>query len=153
MAGSERSTLLVSSPQAIVYYHVDAGPNLLWHIRGRKRLWVYPANNRVFVPRELMEDISASVRTENLPYTPEFDQAALVYDLEPGQVVAWPQNSPHRIQNLDTVNVSLNTEFATKQTDRRVLVNIANRFFSRRCHLRAESTTETGAWPRMKCFT
>ena len=35
-------TLLVSSPGAQVYYHVDGPPNFLWHIRGEKRVMSTP---------------------------------------------------------------------------------------------------------------
>jgi quercetin dioxygenase-like cupin family protein len=37
-----------------------------------------------------------------------------VYQLEPGDVVSWPHNAPHRIENLDSLNVSLSTGFVTE---------------------------------------
>src|SRR2546422_745990 len=40
---NQTTTLIISSPQALVYYHADAQPNFLFHVRGSKRVWVYPA--------------------------------------------------------------------------------------------------------------
>lgn len=36
----QRTTLLVSSPRAVVYYHADAIANFLWHVRGHKKVIV-----------------------------------------------------------------------------------------------------------------
>jgi hypothetical protein len=150
LPGTPHSTLLVSSPDAMVYFHADAGPNILWHVRGEKRVWVYPPGNESFVDRKLLEDIYVGVRTEFLPYHPEFDDAALTFDLHPGDALAWPQNSPHRVQNLGVVNVSLTCEFDTPNSRRRHLVYAANRFFSRRMHLPVRSTQVTGAGAAIK---
>jgi hypothetical protein len=151
--GSPRSTLLVSSPAAQVYFHVDAGPNILWHVRGTKRVWVFPAHVETLVPRELLEDIFAGVRTENLPYRPAFDAAAEIHDLEPGAVIAWAQNSPHRVENTSAVNVSLSCEFATAGSRRREYTVLANRFLERRLHTPQLSEREFGLAAAAKRFT
>ncbi len=141
---STQGTLLISSPHALVYYHADASPSVLWHIRGRKRLWVYPAADDRYVNREHLEDIYAGVRHEYLPYDPSYDQAAVVYDLQPGQWVSWPCNSPHRLVNLDCVNVSLSTEYCTRDSRARARVYVANRFLRTRLGLRNLSTRGNG---------
>jgi len=138
------STLLISSPTAMVYYHVDAEPNLLWHIRGAKRVWVYPAGDRELISPELMEDIFAHVMDEEVPYEGNFDRKAVTFDLGPGEVIAWPQNAPHRVTNLAEINVSLSTLHDTEDSDRRKLVYCANRLFRRTYHLPVWSTKETG---------
>jgi hypothetical protein len=135
-----QGTLLLSSPGAMVYYHADGPASVLWHIRGRKRIWVYPALDEKFMSRELLEDIFAGVRHEYLPYETSFDDAAVVYDLEPGQFASWPQNAPHRVSNLDSVNVSLSTEHFTQETIWRSRVYTANRFFRTRLGMRGLST-------------
>jgi hypothetical protein len=145
-----QGTLLISSPQAIVYYHADGPASVLWHLRGRKRVWVYPALDRRFVARELLEDIFAGVRHEYLPYEPGFDAAAQVHDLEPGQWIAWPQNAPHRIANLDGVNVSLSTEYFTRDSRARFQVYCANRFLRTRLGLQGLSVCERGVLARGK---
>src|SRR5262249_31032575 len=38
-------------------------------------------------------------------------QYARVYDLAPGQMVHWPHNAPHRVENEDCLNVSMTVEY------------------------------------------
>ncbi len=142
---ASQGTLLISSPTALVYYHADGPASVLWHIRGRKRVWVYPALDERFVKQEQLEDIFAGVRHEYLPYENAFDDAALSFDLEPGQWISWPQNAPHRVTNLEDVNVSLSTEYFTRASRRRFQVYVANRFFRTRLGSRNLSTREVGA--------
>lgn len=142
---ASQGTLLISSPQALVYYHADGPASALWHIRGRKRVWVYPALDQRYMKTELLEDIFAGVRHEYLPYEHAYDAAAEVYDLEPGQWISWPQNAPHRVTNLDSVNVSLSTEYFTHASRRRFQVYVANRFFRTRLGWKNMSTREDGA--------
>lgn len=147
-------TLLISSPQAMVYYHFDASHQALWHFRGSKRIWIYPACNDRFASREIMEDIFAGAYDydEEIPYSPSFDEHAEVFDLRPGDVAFWPQNAPHRVENLGTLNVSLSTGFVTHAADRRYLIYAANRLLRRRLGLPVNSTRETGLAAWAKCF-
>jgi hypothetical protein len=144
------ATLLVSSPGAQVYYHVDGPPNFLWHIRGEKRVYVYPPGDRRLISQEIMEDVFASVADEEMPYERAWDKFAVVYELKPGDGALWPHNSPHRVVNTDTLNVSLATNHMTSQSEHRKLVYLANRFFRRRWHLPFRSINERGPWPRAK---
>ncbi|HEX7788737.1 MAG TPA: hypothetical protein VF653_21145, partial [Methylomirabilota bacterium] len=147
-------TLLISSPNAMVYYHFDANHQALWHLRGSKRIWLYPACDERFASREIMEEIFTGTYDydEEIPYEPEFDQHAVVYQLEPGDVVSWPQNAPHRIENLDTLNVSLSTGFVTEAADRRHLIYSANHLLRRRFGLPTVSTREAGLAASAKCL-
>ena len=145
VADASQGTLLISSPHALVYYHADGPASALWHLRGRKRVWVYPALDPRYMQTELLEDIFAGVRHEYLPYDPAYDDAAEVYDLEPGQWIAWPQNAPHRIVNFDSVNVSLSTEYFTRASRRRFQVYVANRYFRTRLGCRNLAVREDGA--------
>jgi hypothetical protein len=140
-----QGTLLISSPHAVVYYHLDGPASVLWHVRGRKRVWVYPALDPHYAHRHDIEDIIAGVRHEYLPFDATFDDGAVVVDLRPGQWIAWAQNAPHRVTNLDSVNVSLSTEHFTPQTRSRARVYSANRFLRLRAGLQDLSTRERGA--------
>jgi hypothetical protein len=150
---ASQGTLLLSSPKALVYYHADGPPSVLWHVRGHKRIWVYPALDERYLQRELLEDIFAGVRHEYLPYQPDFDDGAQVFDLEPGQWISWPQNAPHRVTNQDSVNVSLTTEYFTRDSQRRFHLYLANRFFRTRLGCTNLSTTEVGAMAVAKTVT
>jgi hypothetical protein len=138
------ATLILSSPTALVYYHADPQFNFLWHIRGSKHLWSYPAGDRELIDQELMEDIFASYADEEVPYKAAFDNKAKVFGLDAGDVIWWPLNSPHRVANIGGVNVSLSTVYETEDSYRRKLVYNANRFFRRSYGIPLRSTNETG---------
>lgn len=147
---SSHGNLLISSPQARVAYHADGPASVLWHVRGRKRLWVYPAGDERIAPREALEDIVAGVRDEYLPYEPRWDAQADVHDLEPGQWIAWPQNAPHRVDNLGELNVSLATEHFTAATRRHAHVLAANRWLRLRFGRTGASLDEHGVAALLK---
>jgi hypothetical protein len=111
---------------------------------------VYPALDDRFAPRAEVEDIFAGVRIENLPFDPAFDDAATCYDLEPGRLIAWPQNAPHRICNGDSLNVSLAAEFVTTRSLRRQNVWLANRLISRKLHVPCRSIVDQGISAQIK---
>lgn len=131
-ADQRSANLLISSPGAIVYYHIDVPVNMLWHIRGRKRVWVYPPFDTRFAPQEVVEKICAAEMTEDAPYDPSYDEAARVFDVEPGQLLTWPQLTPHRVENLhDGLCISLSTEHRNRRATRRINVHLANQFLRR----------------------
>jgi len=146
------STLLISSPKAQVYYHLDAEPNMLWHLRGQKKIWVYPAMDTKFVPQNYIEDIYAGEIDENLPFDPSFDLEAKEYILQPGDVASWPHNGPHRIVN-DNLNVSLATSYYTPIVYKRQYVQLANRFLLRNMGIKQRGMQEDGLVPSLKRFS
>jgi hypothetical protein len=143
-ADDVRATVLISSPRALVYYHMDGNPSLLWHVRGKKRVWVYPALDDRVMSRTLIEDIFASATHEYAPYSHTFDVHATELDLMPGSVASWPQNAPHRVTNLEGLNVSLSTEHWTPDAQRRARVYQANRFLRLKTGYHPRSTKERG---------
>ena len=101
-----------------------------------------------------MEEIFAGTYDydEEIPYSPDFDEHAAVSDLKPGEVVSRPPNAPHRVENLDTLNVSLSTGFVMQAADRRYLVYGANHLFRRQFGLPTISTRETGLVASTTCL-
>lgn len=143
--GEDRSAnLLISSPGAIVHYHIDVPVNMLWHIRGKKRVWVYPPFDFNYVPQEVVEAVCNNEQVEDVPYHPAFDNGARVFDVEPGQLLTWPQLTPHRVTNLEGVNVSLSTEHKNPRARRRINVHLANQWLRRTFGLPARSTKVDG---------
>lgn len=104
--------LIISSPVAKVPYHFDAAGVVLFHLRGRKRIFVYPGDE-AHLPEVNMEQVVARQTTEELPYTLAFEADAQVFDLEPGEALTWPLYAPHRVENLDKFCVSLSMDFQT----------------------------------------
>ncbi|MDZ4657035.1 MAG: hypothetical protein SH868_05585 [Bythopirellula sp.] len=145
------ANLLISSPRAIVYYHLDCPVNMLWHIRGQKRVWAYPLEAGI-VSDETIEGVLCGEKSEELEFQPEWDDLAVVYDLEPGEMVTWPQHTPHRVVNTHGVNVSLSTEHMTSRAARRNNVFLANRHFRQVFGGEFRSTELTGWAPALKEF-
>ncbi|MEM6797976.1 MAG: hypothetical protein AAF589_00550 [Planctomycetota bacterium] len=137
------ANLLISSPTALVYYHLDCPVNMLWHIRGAKRVWVYPLD-RGIVSDETREAVLSGESPEEIAYRPELDELAEVYDLEPGQLVTWPQHTPHRVVNTSGLNISLSTEHMTREACRLNNVFLANRYFRKAFGGGFRSTQLTG---------
>ncbi|MDO9473213.1 MAG: transcriptional regulator [Caulobacter sp.] len=107
--------LILSSPGTKVPYHFDASGVLLFHLRGRKRLFVYPPDEQ-HLPQIEMEQVIMRTTTEELTYRKAYDADAQVFDLEAGQALTWPLYAPHRVENLEVFNVSLSLDFQTWET-------------------------------------
>ncbi len=145
------ANLLISSPGAQVYYHLDCPANMLWHVRGRKRVWAYPLEAGL-VSDETIEGVLCGEKSEELAFRAQWDELAVVHDLEAGEMVTWPQHTPHRVMNTEGVNVSLSTEHMTPQAARRNNVFLANRHF-RKLLGGAWKRTELSGWrPALKEF-
>ena len=52
--------------------------------------------------------------------------------VEPGQLLTWPQLTPHRVTNIEGLNVSLSTEHKNARARRRINVHEANHFLRSR---------------------
>lgn len=125
-AEDRTANLLISSPTAKVHYHVDMPVNMLWHIRGQKRVWVYPHFDERFASNEVIEKVCAGLWSEDVPYDSSWDKYALCFDAQPGDLITWPQLAPHRVTNLQGLNVSLSTEHKNPRARRRLNVFQAN---------------------------
>lgn len=136
--------LLVSSPNARVFYHFDVPGQTLIQLRGRKRIWIYPATEPFLRP-EKVEDTVRSVATEGLDYHEWFDDYAEVHDMEPGDLLHWSLNGPHRVANHDTLSVSLTTEHWTPEVRRSYAVNYGNGILRSVAGWRPRSRATSGA--------
>lgn len=126
--------VLISSPHAQVFYHLDVARVTLWHLRGEKRAWIYPPA-APYVTDETLERIVMRDSSEQFDYRPEYDDGALVFDMTPGDMLHWPQNAPHRIVNGASMNVSLSAEFLSPGALVRANVIHANALLRRRLGL------------------
>lgn len=122
---SWQSGILISSPSSQVYYHADLPGQLLWQIAGRKRVFLYP-NSAPFITPEQLEDIALFDVEVDIPYAPWYDEHAQVFELAPGQMLSWPLNAPHRVENVEGVNISMTVSFSSRETRRREIAHLAN---------------------------
>ncbi len=106
------TSILISSPNARVYYHFDVPFVMLWQIRGEKTAFIYPTG-APYMSDEEMEAVVLKETEEEISYDPAFDADAMKIEMRPGLMANWPQMAPHRIDNGNCVNVSLSCEFMT----------------------------------------
>ncbi|MGX7709231.1 hypothetical protein [Methylobacterium sp. Gmos1] len=135
--------ILISSPAAQVYYHADLPGQHLWQLIGHKRVYIYP-NSPPFLTERHLEDIALFEVEVDMPYEPWYDEHAQVLDLAPGQMLSWPLNAPHRVENLDCLNVSMTVSFTNEEIHRLQTVNLANGLLRHRLGMPPRSRAITG---------
>jgi hypothetical protein len=122
--------LVISSPSSQLYYGCDVRPSVLWHLRGRMRLRIYPNHSR-FLNAEDLERVARRQVRQNLYFEPALDGQSRVFDMQPGQLISWPHPLPYRIENTEGMNVALRLTFHTKQSLRLANVVLANQILRR----------------------
>ncbi|MGQ0671854.1 MAG: hypothetical protein ACT4N2_03085 [Hyphomicrobium sp.] len=143
------SGILISSPNAQVYYHCDLPGQSLWQLHGKKRVYVYP-NTAPFLTPEQLENIALFEVEVDMRYEPAFDQSAKVFEIAGGEMLHWPLNAPHRVENLDCLNVSMTMEYWTEAIRRRQMINMANGILRHKLGVtpRSLETSGPGFWAK-----
>ena len=143
------SGILISSPNAQVYFHCDLPGQSLWQIEGRKRVYVYP-NRAPFLTPEQLERIALFEVEVDMHYDPGYDREATVFEIGPGEMLHWPLNSPHRVENLDCLNISMTTEYWTEQIRRQQMLNMGNGIVRHKLGLtpRGQATSGPAFWTK-----
>jgi hypothetical protein len=140
---TQLANLLISSPTAEVFYHADAHPTVLWHIRGEKDLYIYPPWQERFLSRENRELCLLGMLMDDV-YRADYDSGATVLRLRPGDAATWPQSTPHRVVNVAGLNVSLSSEHHTRASLRRRRIASANWLLRKRLGVEARSLETQG---------
>ena len=130
--------VLISSPGVQVFYHCDRTDTMLWHMRGEKTIYLWPVEER-FVSEKDYEKLILKETKEDLPYRSAFDQHATAVRLTPGQTVSWPLHGPHRVENGDSMNVSVTIEYSTADSTLTNAVFFTNAVLRRRLGLDLKS--------------
>lgn len=123
-AFNPRGGILISSPVAKVPYHFDKTETILWHVRGKKRMYLYPLTQK-FISDEAYENSITDFLHDDLPYKSDFDAEAEVIDIEEGTALTWQLNAPHRVDN-QTFCVSVTTEYSTRESGMKNAAMITN---------------------------
>ncbi len=123
-AFNPKGGILISSPIAKVPYHFDKTETILWHVRGQKRMYLYPLTPE-YISDTGYENAVVDMLEDDLPFRPDWDKDASVFDLQPGQALTWPMNQPHRVDN-QSFCVSVTTEYSTVASGRRNAAMLTN---------------------------
>ncbi|KWV58998.1 hypothetical protein AS156_32960 [Bradyrhizobium macuxiense] len=135
--------ILISSPDVQARYRADLPGQGLIQIAGRKRVYVYP-NTAPFLRPEHLENIALFDVEIDIPYEAWYDWHAQVIDLEPGQMLNWPLNAPHRVENLDSVNVAMTVSYANDDIRRSQVLHLANGMLRHRFGYKPRSRSTRG---------
>lgn len=122
----QNMTILISSPNIKVKYHMDVPGQTLWQVRGVKKVYVYPAAEPFLPQRAIEKLVLGEAHETDMGFEPWYDEFAQITDLQPGEMLHWPLNGPHRVDNHDCLNVSITTEHWTKSLRNAYAVNYAN---------------------------
>lgn len=141
---NQTSGILISSPKAQVYYHMDLPGQALWQLHGRKRVYVYPTHPP-FLTDQQLERIALYEVEVDIPYDKSYDVQADMFDIGPGQMLHWPLNAPHRVENFDSLNVSMTMEYWSDIIRKTNMVNVANGILRDKLHYRPKSRRISGA--------
>ncbi len=106
--------ILISSPVAKVPYHTDRTHTVLWHVRGTKRVYIYPMTQK-FISDAAYEEVATNTILDDLPYNGAFDKEAEILVLKGGEMAAWQLNQPHKVIN-ETFCVSVTTEYSNRES-------------------------------------
>lgn len=128
---SASASILISGPEMGIFFHADAADTMLWHLRGAKTMFIYPATEE-FIPDEAMQAILLKDNLSDAPYHPWMDAAAEKVVFHPGDAAAWPLHGPHRVINGPNLNVSISVEYTTPESARANGVLYTNGWLRRR---------------------
>lgn len=112
---NQDGAIIISSPNMGIFFHVDPAETMLWHIRGHKTIRIYPPRED-YVPEEALEAILLKENLSDLPFREEMEAECDAVAVAPGEAVAWPIHSPHRVLNGPDLNVSISIEYSTPRS-------------------------------------
>lgn len=105
--------ILISSPNRVTSYHIDAETNFLVQVTGDKIAHVFPHDQRTIVTDAELECFHAG-DFNGAVYKQTSQDRATTYDLKAGQGIHIPTHAPHWVQNGDNVSVALSVNFELK---------------------------------------
>jgi len=126
-----QSYAFVSSPGAVTPFHFDPEHNILLQLRGEKVMYIFPAGDERFVPREVHEEFHHA-GCNNLDWDESFAPSAFVAPLRPGDGVYVPVKAPHWVQNgADAPSISFSITWRSGWSAREGYAHGMNRLLRR----------------------
>jgi hypothetical protein len=113
----ENLSILLTSPQRISSYHIDADCNFLLQVQGTKTIYIFDREDRAVLPEEELERFW-SLDHNAATYKPQLQDRAVTYKLRPHKGVHVPVNCPHWVQNDDNISISLSFNFEFQDNPR-----------------------------------
>ncbi len=122
--------ILLSSPNRLTPYHMDAEVNYLVQVTGNKTVRVYDQADRELVTHQERERYFAG-DYNSAPYREGKLDEATVFELNAGSGVHIPVFAPHWVQNHDNVSVALSVNYELRSVQRLARIYHTNRLLRR----------------------
>lgn len=118
--------IFLSSPNAVTPFHFDPEHNILFQVRGRKTMTIFPADDEELVRGESHEIFHAGGH-RNLPWDDGFAAKGQAFELVAGQAVYVPVKAPHWVLNGPDVSISLSVTWRSNWSYREAYARQMNR--------------------------
>ncbi|VTU18574.1 hypothetical protein H6CHR_01008 [Variovorax sp. PBL-H6] len=140
-------SIFMNAPGLSVPYHFDHETNFLMQIEGEKEARLYPPALQTLT----IEEIEDFYRHNPIAarYRDELATAGTVFTLTPGIAVHHPPLAAHKIQNGNSVSVSLSIYYTTPDMEDRARVHQAN-YCMRKLGLKPRPIDESTFWDGAK---
>jgi hypothetical protein len=110
--------ILISSPNRLTPYHMDAETNFLVQVRGDKWFHVFDHDDRNIVSDLERERYLGGGDISSAVYKEEKQKHAVTFDLHAGYGVHVPPFAPHWVQNKDNVSVAISVNYELRSVER-----------------------------------
>ncbi|MDO9712577.1 hypothetical protein [Paracraurococcus lichenis] len=117
--------ILISSPNRLTPYHVDAESNFLLQVTGDKTICLFNQDDPGIITHKERESYFLGNYNSAI-YTEEKQAKAAAYDLRAGNGVHIPVFAPHWVRNHDNVSVALSVNYELRSIARMARVYQAN---------------------------
>ncbi len=97
--------IFISSARSTTPFHFDAEENLFVQIKGHKFFHIFDNDDRALVSDEDLEINPA--RHRNIAYKEEFEERAVVYEMDAGDGMFTPHLWPHWVRTGDSYSISM----------------------------------------------
>jgi hypothetical protein len=118
--------IFVTSPNAITPFHMDKEHNFILQVQGRKRLYVWPPDDRVAVSEDARDLFHATHSRAKVQWNEDLRSRAIRFDLEPGMGAYMPSTAPHLVENGDGPSITASFTYYTYATRRDSLLHLAH---------------------------
>jgi hypothetical protein len=128
--GWSSMTILLSSPGMTTPYHVDHQSNLLFQIRGRKKVSLFDPRDRRILSDATIERYYGGDK-HAAEYREELQGRATICELTPGAALHNPPLGPHWVENGNDVSVSVSVNYSLRDSEGSARVYQVNRYLRR----------------------
>ena len=108
--------IFVTSPGAVTPFHIDHEHNFILQIRGTKRIYTWPHDDRAVVSEAALEKFHDHHSRELVTWKDEFRTRARIFDVGPGHGGYMPSTTGHMVENGPEPSITISFTYYTDST-------------------------------------